>query len=843
MSPAVVPIFAQVLVNGTAPFLVDDPVEIIAFTVFGQSMDVRQCDDSASAPAALTTGSSKSGGGSPVAFNLRFAEGFASAFRIRLSSPPHNALGQIFNDESGVTLSPGDPTGQATQGTRLVARLDGIPDGVQVYVSTGAFDTGRASSASISAVLTASTAAGAGPLGPLPSSAMGFCPSTGATAPLAPIPVTGGVATATWEVTASDVLAIEKLSFAVALVPDHPVSASLLASGNFGPMQFPGVPNPSVPAFADLINSQSAPSKSGLTFIALAGGSDPAPQSLGITTAGREPISFTAAASTEDGASWLKINPANGASDSTTVSAITVLASAAALSPGVYYGKIDVTAVSSRPARGLPLVIPNPDRFATVVLEAIDPAQNIGPIVTPSGALFSPASTSAAAVLTNLGASPISFTTFVTAPWLQVFPAAGTIPANGSLVADVLAITTGVTPGTTYSGSVKFSFPGGLVRSFDARLLLPAGPAGLTSSIPAARARPRSLDSPAGCTPSVLEPAFELVGQTPSQPAGWPVSVVTQVADDCNNPMVTGSVTLSFNSGDAPLPMIPQADGSWSATWVPASSQTDVTITASAATPPPGIQGSATYNTGVAANADPPVVSSISSVGGNPAGGPLAPGHLIVITGQNLTANPQKAVGPSLPTSLGGVSVLASGQLLPLLETAAGQVTAILPFTLTVNSNYDLILVDGVKISGIATVNVVPAQPSVLLAGDGTSQGQIVVMPGGNLANPSSPAHAGDTIEIQAVGLGTAAQGQDQYFLDASAGAPDGPPASVLPLRAVSLTIGGMAAGITYAELIPGSIGIYRIGATVPPVPAGDNVPVILVAGGAPSAPVTMSVH
>lgn len=75
--------------------------------------------------------------------NLNFKEGFASAFRVKLTAADHSIPDGFYGDESGfnpgtpatgTTLTVGDlPIGQATQGTRLLARFTGVPSGVQMH--------------------------------------------------------------------------------------------------------------------------------------------------------------------------------------------------------------------------------------------------------------------------------------------------------------------------------------------------------------------------------------------------------------------------------------------------------------------------------------------------------------------------------------------------------------------------------------------------------------------------------------------------------------------------------------------------------------------------------------
>jgi uncharacterized protein (TIGR03437 family) len=52
------------------------------------------------------------------------------------------------------------------------------------------------------------------------------------------------------------------------------------------------------------------------------------------------------------------------------------------------------------------------------------------------------------------------------------------------------------------------------------------------------------------------------------------------------------------------------------------------------------------------------------------------------------------------------------------------------------------------------------------------------------------------------------------------------------PLLPISVTIGGAAAPVVYAGLSPGSVsGLLQVNVTVPRVPPGADVPVVLTVG------------
>lgn len=62
-------------------------------------------------------------------------------------------------------------------------------------------------------------------------------------------------------------------------------------------------------------------------------------------------------------------------------------------------------------------------------------------------------------------------------------------------------------------------------------------------------------------------------------------------------------------------------------------------------------------------------------------------------------------------------------------------------------------------------------------------------------------------------------------------------------VNAVAVTIGGVNTTVTFAGLVPGSTGLYQIGATVPSgVASGDAVPVQITVAGQTGPAVTMAI-
>ena len=159
---------------------------------------------------------------------LEFQENFATAFKIRSQGAAQNIPGQIYNSESGF-YSPGlaasNPNlataGLADFATRLTAQFQNVPAGAQVWV-------GLSSITSTGAALTATDS---GPFSAVAASGMigGF--------PVAQLMVSGGVASAVWEVNSVNPAAIDIAEFPVWVYFPAGVNRSipLTVAGFFAP--------------------------------------------------------------------------------------------------------------------------------------------------------------------------------------------------------------------------------------------------------------------------------------------------------------------------------------------------------------------------------------------------------------------------------------------------------------------------------------------------------------------------------------------------------------------------------------------------------------------------------
>jgi uncharacterized protein (TIGR03437 family) len=237
--------------------------------------------------------------------------------------------------------------------------------------------------------------------------------------------------------------------------------------------------------------------------------------------------------------------------------------------------------------------------------------------------------------------------------------------------------------------------------------------------------------------------------------------------------------------------------------------------------------------------------SAISLVPNPAAGGVLVPGSIATIYGTNLAGATVTAAAPPLPYFLGDVTVEVEGFPAPMFYVSPGQINFQVPWEMEDYNRATVTIRNGTLQSAPLQLNIAFAAPALFsYNGTGSGQGAILIAgsglnvlaaPAGTTAT-SRPAKAGETISIFCTGLGPVSRIQN-----------DGVPKTTTPL-AISqtpvLTIGGVAADVSFAGLAPGGVGLYQINATVPDgVASGGAVAVVASMSGVVSNTVTVAVQ
>jgi uncharacterized protein (TIGR03437 family) len=575
-------------------------------------------------------------------------------------------------------------------------------------------------------------------------------------------------------------------------------------------------------------------SQTGLTFTAVAAGGAVPPQTFGVLNIGQGTMTWSATASTlPAGSGWLSVTHASGSSDANSLSVplVEVDINPAGLAEGTYYGQIQVAATAD-----------NSPQLVSVVLNVLPAGSNPGPVVRPTGLIFTAVANGAnpssqSVQISNLTGAPINFTSNVLTDdlqdWVLSSPSAATVPpeAPGRIVLqpDIRGLSPAIRQG------VLTLLANGDIRHV--KLLLVIAPAG--SSAAALRA-PASREPESVCIAKKLLPVLTSLGDGFTLPASAPTTVEARVVDDCGRPMITGSVRTTFSNGDSAVTLVSLKDGRWSGTWAPRQNASQVTVTVLAANPDLNIEGSTQVVGGLQAGSTVPVIDPdgvVSTASLGPAHAPLAPGSLVSISGTGLSVGGGQSNGLPLGTELAGTAVTVATRPVPLFSVSDKLITGILPYDIPVNTRLQLLVKRQTSLAVPEFITVAAAQPAIFTKDDtGKGQGRILDSQW-RYVEPGNPATAGDPIVIYCAGLGAV-----DPRVDAGAGAPDAPQSNVV--NPVELTIGDLPATVTFKGLLANSTGVYQVNATVPAgVPPGDAVPVVLTVAGQSSIPVTMAVR
>jgi len=214
--------------------------------------------------------------------------------------------------------------------------------------------------------------------------------------------------------------------------------------------------------------------------------------------------------------------------------------------------------------------------------------------------------------------------------------------------------------------------------------------------------------------------------------------------------------------------------------------------------------------------------------------GSIAPGEMITIFGSNLGPahlTPLYTVDATdISKSISGTRVLFDGVPAPMIYTSAGQLAAIVPYSVAGNSSvtaqveYNLVKSDPIQVPVAATAPGIFSQSA-----SGAGAGAILNQDG-SLNTPANPAAVGSIIVLFGTGEGqTSPPGVDGLI--ATAVFPK-------PSAAVTVTIGGLDAQVVeYAGAAPFEVaGVLQINVSVPAgVTPGDTVPVIVTIGNSAS--------
>jgi uncharacterized protein (TIGR03437 family) len=387
-----------------------------------------------------------------------------------------------------------------------------------------------------------------------------------------------------------------------------------------------------------------------------------------------------------------------------------------------------------------------------------------------------------------------------------------------------------------YRGELTIRFnEDAVTRKVDLLLVVASGaPTSARSEIRAASA---------DCTPTKLLPTFTELGRGFVEFAAWPSKVEVKVVDDCGAPMLSGTVTARFPTGDAPVQLTSLKDGRWTGSWASASANAaSVKIRVLARiTQPRLLEGTEEINGKLQANSNPPpaILSGgvVSAASFSPQV-PSAPGAWLAIFGSKLADGSASPTDLPLPIQLQGAQVLMAGSRLPIVATSDGRIDALVPFDINPNITHQLAVRRGLQQSVPEPVTIAPAQPGVFtVLGTGKGQGRVYLSTATGdqvLADSKAPAKPGDSVIAFCAGLGAI---DPPVPVGAAA-------VNSRVTSPISATIGGVNATVSSAIAAPGFAGLYIVSTVVPEgVAAGEAVPLVLTVAGQASPPVSLAVQ
>jgi uncharacterized protein (TIGR03437 family) len=239
------------------------------------------------------------------------------------------------------------------------------------------------------------------------------------------------------------------------------------------------------------------------------------------------------------------------------------------------------------------------------------------------------------------------------------------------------------------------------------------------------------------------------------------------------------------------------------------------------------------------------VVNGASFTPASAAGGPVAPGTIVAIFGQNLADSLAVASSVPLSTNLNGTTVTFGGTPAPLFFVSSGQANAQVPFNVAPGTVNVRVTRNG-QPSADQSMTLAAFSPGIFtLNQQGTGQGAILLANSATFAAPAGsipqrdarPVARGDFITIFCTGLGAV-----DPPVQSGVVAPSSPLA--LTTTQPTVTVGEINAPVSFSGLSPGFVGLYQINVQIPQnAPTGNAVNVQITIGGVVGNVVTIAVQ
>jgi uncharacterized protein (TIGR03437 family) len=511
------------------------------------------------------------------------------------------------------------------------------------------------------------------------------------------------------------------------------------------------------------------------------------------------------------GSNWLSLASPSGTATPAApgVLSLSLAPNARQLTAGPYYALIKIADSNSL----------NSPQFVIAVLNLEPDSTAPSPYVSPAGVFLTapPTLTGAAPtaqVLVNTSSlSPVPFqaaTTTSQGSWLSATPSSGNADGQTPGQITISANPTGLNPGI-YTGNVSVSISQ-VLQSVNVTFVVSPAAASNASS------RPRPEAS--SCTPSTLAITETGLANNFAVPAGWPATLIVQLNDDCGSLVPNGNVVANFSNGDAPLALVGDSLGNYSATWQPGAvnSEMVVTLNATAGALQPA---TAKLYGGIAQNQTPPPTlapgGTVSDF--NPlSGAAVAPGIIAQVYGSGLAVSPVSTGILPLPALFNNTFAQAGDYQAPLYFLSNDQLNVQIPAELVASQQLPMLISVNNALTLPITLDIVPAAPGVLSAFDGPTPPSVqngahiaAQHLNGSSVTSASPGNPGEYLVMYLAGLGAT-----KPSVPSGMPAP-GPPATLATVVLTpTVTVDNLPSKILFAGLTPTFVGLYQIDFQVP---------------------------
>jgi uncharacterized protein (TIGR03437 family) len=224
-----------------------------------------------------------------------------------------------------------------------------------------------------------------------------------------------------------------------------------------------------------------------------------------------------------------------------------------------------------------------------------------------------------------------------------------------------------------------------------------------------------------------------------------------------------------------------------------------------------------------------------NAAGAIPAAG-VAPGSIVSLFGANLGASTAVAPAGSVPQSLGGVTVIAGQQFMPLFFVSPGQINFQIPGGIELGPQALTVSAQG-QPNIQATFQVVRNAPGLFQQTiDGAAFG-LVYHADGSAVTQSAPAQIGETITLYGTGFGPTNPPRVEGFA-----LPSSPVYGIVD--PVNVTAGSVTAPAVSSYALAGSIGVDAVQFVITdPAVSGTNASVIVTVNGQDSNAILVPVR